>query len=169
MLRHDNILGYIASDIATKNEETCMWLIAHFHEHGSLYDYLNTHSLSVYQMALLSHSAVCGLAHLHTEIRGMQGKPAIAHRDIKTKNILVKSNGQCCISDLGLSVLHSKESNCLDVCSNRRVGTKRFRVCLSSNISLCLHFTKQQTAFLQSFFLSLNFLFSLMFLFFHFF
>ncbi|XP_047139293.1 activin receptor type-1 isoform X1 [Hydra vulgaris] len=126
MLRHDNILGYIASDIAVKKDETCMWLIAHYHEHGSLYDYLNTHSLSVYEMALISHSAVCGLVHLHTEINGMQGKPAIAHRDIKTKNILVKSNGQCCISDLGLAVLHSKESNCLDVSCNRRVGTKRY-------------------------------------------
>ena len=29
------------------------------------------------------------------------GKPAIAHRDLKSKNILVKNNGQCCIADLG--------------------------------------------------------------------
>ncbi len=29
------------------------------------------------------------------------GKVAIAHRDIKSKNILVKSNLQCCIADLG--------------------------------------------------------------------
>ena len=32
------------------------------------------------------------------------GKPAIAHRDIKSKNILVKKNGICCIADLGLGV-----------------------------------------------------------------
>ena len=32
------------------------------------------------------------------------GKPAIAHRDIKSKNILVKKNGTCCIADLGLAV-----------------------------------------------------------------
>ena len=29
------------------------------------------------------------------------GKPAIAHRDLKSKNILVKSNHTCCIADLG--------------------------------------------------------------------
>ena len=29
------------------------------------------------------------------------GKPAIAHRDLKSKNILVKNNGTCCIADLG--------------------------------------------------------------------
>ena len=32
------------------------------------------------------------------------GKPAIAHRDIKSKNVLVKKNGTCCIADLGLAV-----------------------------------------------------------------
>ena len=31
------------------------------------------------------------------------GKPAIAHRDLKSKNILVKSNHTCCIADLGMS------------------------------------------------------------------
>jgi serine/threonine protein kinase len=34
----------------------------------------------------------------------MSGKPAIAHRDIKSKNILVKKDGTCCIADLGLAV-----------------------------------------------------------------
>ena len=29
------------------------------------------------------------------------GKPAIAHQDLKSKNILVKMNGTCCIADLG--------------------------------------------------------------------
>jgi len=29
------------------------------------------------------------------------GKPGIAHRDLKSKNILVKNNLTCCIADLG--------------------------------------------------------------------
>jgi len=29
------------------------------------------------------------------------GKAGIAHRDLKSKNILVKSSGECCIADLG--------------------------------------------------------------------
>lgn len=126
MLRHDNVLGFIASDIATRNSETCMWLITHFHPNGSLYDYLTMHTLDTQQMLLLSYSAACGLAHLHTEIFGMRGKPAIAHRDVKSKNILVKKNGQCVISDLGLSVLHSKETDQLNMHVTRRVGTKRY-------------------------------------------
>ena len=126
MLRHDNILGFIASDIATRNSETCMWLITHFHPHGSLYDYLVQHALEMHQMVLLAYSAACGMAHLHTEIFGMWGKPAIAHRDVKSKNILVKKNGQCVISDLGLAVLHSKETDEMNIAVSRRVGTKRY-------------------------------------------
>lgn len=126
LLRNDNILGYIGSDIATRNGVTCMWLITHYHANGALYDYLNLNTLSIHEMVTLAYSAICGLSHLHTEITGLQGKPAIAHRDIKSKNILVKKNGQCCISDLGLAVLHSKESDKLDICQNYRVGTKRY-------------------------------------------
>lgn len=54
------------------------------------------------------------------------GKPAIAHRDLKSKNILVKSNGQCAIGDLGLAVRHDVVLNVVDIPFNNRVGTKRY-------------------------------------------
>ena len=41
-------------------------------------------------MLKMASSIANGLAHLHMEILGTQGKPAIAHRDLKSKNILVK-------------------------------------------------------------------------------
>lgn len=59
---------------------------------------------------------ILGLAHLHIDIVGTQGKPAphtvqdvngkpaIAHRDVKSKNILVKKDKTCCIADMGLAV-----------------------------------------------------------------
>ena len=52
------------------------------------------------------------------------GKPAIAHRDIKSKNILVKDNGQCCIADLGLALINS--SVALGRGLNLQVGTRRY-------------------------------------------
>lgn len=126
LLRHDNILGewgakeaggsavqwlhghgssphpgFIASDMTSRNSSTQLWLITHYHENGSLYDYLQRTALDVETCLGLASSIICGLVHLHVEIFGTQGKPAIAHRDLKSRNILVKSNRQCCIADLG--------------------------------------------------------------------
>nr|XP_031538714.1 serine/threonine-protein kinase receptor R3 [Vicugna pacos] len=101
LLRHDNILGFIASDMTSRNSSTQLWLITHYHEHGSLYDFLQRQTLEPQLALRLAVSAACGLAHLHVEIFGTQGKPAIAHRDLKSRNVLVKSNLQCCIADLG--------------------------------------------------------------------
>lgn len=126
LLRHDNILGFIASDMTSRNSSTQLWLITHYHEHGSLYDYLQCTVLDAETCLRLASSIICGLVHLHVEIFGTQGKPAIAHRDLKSRNILVKNNIQCCIADLGLAVMHSQSSDYLDIGNNPRVGTKRY-------------------------------------------
>ncbi|XP_041699471.1 activin receptor type-1C-like [Coregonus clupeaformis] len=126
MLRHENILGFIAADNKDNGSWTQLWLVSEYHEHGSLFDYLNRYTLSVDGMIVLALSITSGLAHLHMEIIGTQGKPAIAHRDIKSKNILVKKNGTAVIADLGLAVKHDSSTNTIDIPSNHRVGTKRY-------------------------------------------
>ncbi|WAR10264.1 TGFR1-like protein [Mya arenaria] len=126
MLRHDNILGFIAADNKDNGTWTQLWLVTDHHEQGSLYDYLNRTPVSAQAMVKMALSISCGLAHLHTEIMGTRGKPAIAHRDLKSKNILVKSNGQCCIADLGLAVRHDSATDAVDIAPNNRVGTKRY-------------------------------------------
>ncbi|XP_053500210.1 serine/threonine-protein kinase receptor R3 isoform X2 [Ictalurus furcatus] len=125
-LRHENILGFIASDMTSKNSSTQLWLVTHFHELGSLYDFLQYNTLDPEACLCMCLSIASGLVHLHTEILTTQGKPAIAHRDLKSRNILVKRNGQCCIADLGLAVIHSQSNDYLDVGNNPRVGTKRY-------------------------------------------
>ena len=55
-------------------------------------------------MIEMAWSIATGLTHLHLEISGTQGKPAIAHRDLKSRNILVKKDLTCVIADLGLCV-----------------------------------------------------------------
>ncbi|XP_018425880.1 PREDICTED: serine/threonine-protein kinase receptor R3 [Nanorana parkeri] len=126
LLRHENILGFIASDMTSRNSSTQLWLITHYHENGSLYDYLQRNTVNPEDCLQLAASIICGLVHLHVEIFGTQGKPAIAHRDLKSRNILVKSNKQCCIADLGLAVMHSQNGDYLDIGNNPRVGTKRY-------------------------------------------
>ncbi|MBN3288698.1 TGFR1 protein, partial [Polyodon spathula] len=162
MLRHENILGFIAADnkvnmyplfklisqllfdnhynqlhtaalsassldfVIDNGTWTQLWLVSDYHEHGSLFDYLNRYTVTVEGMIKLSLSTASGLAHLHMEIVGTQGKPAIAHRDLKSKNILVKKNGTCCIADLGLAVRHDSATDTIDIAPNHRVGTKRY-------------------------------------------
>lgn len=126
LMRHENILGFIAADIKVSNGYNHMLLITDYHELGSLHDYLKTAKLSPQKLQLLAFTLSSGLAHLHTEIFGTPGKPAIAHRDIKSKNILVKKNGQCAIADFGLAVKFLSESNEIHIAQNPRVGTRRY-------------------------------------------
>lgn len=146
--------GFIAADIKGTGSWTQLYLITDYHENGSLYDYLKSNTLDVKALLKLAYSSISGLCHLHTEIYGTQGKPAIAHRDLKSKNILVKKNGACCIADLGLAVKFNRysihfghrrvswtfpeislynfsvsplsDTNEVDIPPNLRVGTKRY-------------------------------------------
>jgi bone morphogenetic protein receptor type-1B len=70
-----------------------MILLTEYHQQGSLYDYLLQNTITARQAVVMGHSIAAGLTHLHTEIVGTRGKPAIAHRDLKSRNILVKKNG----------------------------------------------------------------------------
>jgi hypothetical protein len=131
MLRHENILGFIASDIRG-GSRTEMLLIMDYCPHGSLYDYLKRETpLSLQEAVSLAFTAIKGLEHLHDEIVGTQlegtrGKPAIAHRDIKSKNILVKRPGVCAIADFGLAIKYSSDMQGPEIPKNRRVGTIRY-------------------------------------------
>ena len=126
MLRHENVLGFIAADNKDNGTWTQLWLVTDYHQHGSLFDYLSKHAVTPSQMAAMASSIATGLSHLHMEIVGTQGKPGIAHRDLKSKNILVKDNLTCAIADLGLCVKHNSETDTVDKPVNNKVGTKRY-------------------------------------------
>ncbi|KAM9249956.1 activin receptor type-1C isoform 2-T2 [Dugong dugon] len=119
----NNITLHLPTDNGTWTQ---LWLVSEYHEQGSLYDYLNRNIVTVAGMIRLALSIASGLAHLHMEIVGTQGKPAIAHRDIKSKNILVKNCETCAIADLGLAVKHDSVLNTIDIPQNPKVGTKRY-------------------------------------------
>lgn len=126
LLRHENILGFIGSDMTSRNSCTQLWLMTHYYPQGSLFDHLNRNALSHNDMIWICLSIANGLVHLHTEIFGTEGKPAMAHRDLKSKNILVTANGTCVIADFGLAVTHSHVTGQLDLGNNPKVGTKRY-------------------------------------------
>ncbi|KTG47628.1 hypothetical protein cypCar_00034434 [Cyprinus carpio] len=131
-LAKDKTLQDLIYDLSTSGSGsdngtwTQLWLVSDYHENGSLFDYLNRYSVTIEGMIKLALSAASGLAHLHMEILGTQGKPGIAHRDLKSKNILVKKNCTCAIADLGLAVRHESVTDTIDIAPIQRVGTKRY-------------------------------------------
>merc|ERR1711892_847054 len=74
MLRHENILGFIAADNKDDITWIQLWLVTDYHEHGSLFDYLSKHSITPNVLIQMSRSIATGLTHLHLEISGTQGK-----------------------------------------------------------------------------------------------
>ena len=100
--RNENSNNVQPSFLFSSNE---FWLITEFHANGSLNDFLKANFISWSQMVSLAHSFFEGLAYLHSESAETHKKCAIAHRDLKSKNILVKNDGRtCCIGDFGLAL-----------------------------------------------------------------
>jgi serine/threonine protein kinase len=126
--RHENILGFIASDNIDRGTYTELMIITEYHKNGSLYDYLNQVTLkqTAAQTLRMALSIVNGLDHLHTAIESCTGKPALAHCDLKSKNILVKKDFSCCISDLGLALSGDKNRHVTQNPATIRTGTKRY-------------------------------------------
>ncbi|KHJ79620.1 hypothetical protein OESDEN_20728 [Oesophagostomum dentatum] len=101
-----------------------LWLITEYHSHGSLYDYLSNNTVSVVTLVQMIRCISNGLSYLHTELMGIQKKPAIAHRDIKSKNILVKADLTCAIGDFGLAVRY--EAGHISLPHSNKCGTVRY-------------------------------------------
>ena len=93
-MSHDNILKFLGVEKRGENLQLEFWLVTSFHERGSLCDFLKSNILTWADLVRISLSMARGLAHLHGEIPANKGaavKPAIAHRDFKSKNVLIRS------------------------------------------------------------------------------
>lgn len=88
------LLGFIGADRKDNGVSIQLWLVFDYHRAGSLYDFLHEKTVDLKTMFEMVWSIVAGLDHLHKPIIGIVQKPAIAHRDLKTKNILVKAGGK---------------------------------------------------------------------------
>ncbi|KAM3181667.1 hypothetical protein ACTXT7_013927, partial [Hymenolepis weldensis] len=125
-IKHPNILHFIGIDKVTRDpsEEgddqdrtsgsstsgcgplTEYWLVTDYLAHGSVYDYIHSSELSWGQMLWIAMGMARGLSYLHTELpctATQYPKPSIAHRDFKSRNVLLKADLTPCISDLGLA------------------------------------------------------------------
>lgn len=72
---------------------------------GSLNDYLRNNTTSFQIFNRMTTSIARGISHLHTRIqKGDMIKYCICHRDINSRNILVKADLSCCICDFGFAM-----------------------------------------------------------------
>ena len=131
---HPNILRVLGSQ-ETPNRT----IIMEFHERGSLSSVLKEQVLSMEQFRSLIVSLVNGLCFLHK---------SIAHRDLKSRNILVNSRWECVIMDFGLAITFPPSSDpsakdkvcvhaCMCVCVRVRVCAC---VCVRACVCMCVFF-----------------------------
>lgn len=124
---HDNVLHFIASERRGDNINVELWLISEFHEIGSLYDYLKGNLNNWTEMLRITESMARGLAFLHEDLPATSTaghKPAVAHRDFKSKNVLLKSDLTACVADFGLALKFEPGKSPGD--THGQVGTRRY-------------------------------------------
>lgn len=126
-MHHPNILKFIDCEKRVELNNTDFWLITAYCNHGSLCDYLKSHTVSWAELCRIAESMSRGLMHLHEEIPASKTdglKPSIAHRDFKSKNVLLKDDLTACIADFGLALIFTPGKPCGD--THGQVGTRRY-------------------------------------------
>ncbi|XP_002001200.3 activin receptor type-2A [Drosophila mojavensis] len=124
-MRHPNILEFLGVEKHLDKPE--YWLISTYQHNGSLCDYLKSHTITWTELCRIAESMANGLAHLHEEIPASKTeglKPSIAHRDFKSKNVLLKGDLTACIADFGLAMIFQPGKPCGD--THGQVGTRRY-------------------------------------------
>lgn len=104
-LKHESILPFFAAEERHSGLQKEYWLITAYHSQGNLKDYLSRHILTWSDLQKMAGSIVSGVAHLHSDYTACGGpKIPIAHRDIKSTNILMKNEQECVLCDFGIAL-----------------------------------------------------------------
>ncbi|KAM9305742.1 TGF-beta receptor type-2-like [Gastrophryne carolinensis] len=124
-LKHANVLRFIAAE--EERGGGAYRIITEYHPRGNLKDHLSNHVLSWAAMLKMAGSIVRGVAHLHSD-RAPCGaaKVAVAHRDIKSANVLVKNDGECALCDFGIALRLDPALSADDFANSGQVGTARY-------------------------------------------
>ncbi|XP_066523038.1 TGF-beta receptor type-2 [Hoplias malabaricus] len=124
-LRHENILQFLTAEEHRSKHQ--LWLITAFHHIGNLQEFLRNNLITWKQLHRLCLSLARGVAHLHSDIT-LCGRPkvSVAHRDLKSSNVLVKDDLTCCLCDFGLSLRLNHTLSTEELANSGQVGTARY-------------------------------------------
>ncbi|KAM3956127.1 LOW QUALITY PROTEIN: uncharacterized protein ACR2FA_009916 [Aphomia sociella] len=104
-LSHPNILKYYGDESRSGGGSRSRLLVLELCEE-TLRSRLQRAPLNWNEFAELAHGLAAALAHLHTPTAT---KPCVVHRDVNSNNVLISSDGQARLADLGLAqVLHAR-------------------------------------------------------------
>ncbi|XP_056244874.1 bone morphogenetic protein receptor type-2-like [Seriola aureovittata] len=129
---HDNISRFLTADErSTADGQPEFLILMEYYPHGCLSRYLSVHTVDWLTCCRMTHGVTRGLAFLHTELyRGDQYKPAVAHRDVTSRNVLVRADLSCVLADFGLSMRLTGNRPCRsgddDTVAISEVGTVRY-------------------------------------------
>ncbi|XP_041823015.1 TGF-beta receptor type-2-like [Melanotaenia boesemani] len=136
-LRHENVLHFLTAE--ERKVQRQYWLITAYQPLGNLQEYLTHHIITWHDLWLLGSSLTRGVAHLHSDHTPCgRYKVPIAHRDIKSSNILVKKDLTCCLCDFGLALRLDNSLSVDELANSGQVGTARYMApeVLESRINL---------------------------------
>ncbi|KAM4608719.1 LOW QUALITY PROTEIN: TGF-beta receptor type-2 [Polymixia lowei] len=128
-LEHDNVVRFLAAEERGLPGHALRkyWLVLAYHSLGNLQDFLSTNILSWEELVAMAGSIARGLAHLHSDTTpsGVPKVP-VAHRDLKSSNIVVKSRKECALCDFGLALRLDLSLTVDDYANSGQVGTARY-------------------------------------------
>ncbi|XP_056145536.1 TGF-beta receptor type-2 isoform X2 [Lampris incognitus] len=128
-LDHDNVVQFLAAEERGLPGHALRqyWLVLAYYSLGNLQDFLSTNILSWAELVAMAGSVARGLAHLHsdTTLKGVPKVP-LAHRDLKSSNIVVKSRMECALCDFGLALRLDLSLTVDDYANSGQVGTARY-------------------------------------------
>ncbi|XP_041861115.1 bone morphogenetic protein receptor type-2-like [Melanotaenia boesemani] len=106
-MKHSGIIRFLGT--GRKPDDNSCFIVLEYAEYGSLHSFLCKHTTSWMQSLKLCQSLSQGLSYLHSDLHSNDAyKPPVAHRDLSSNNVLVKTDGTCALCDFGCStILHS--------------------------------------------------------------
>ncbi|KAF0027004.1 hypothetical protein F2P81_021741 [Scophthalmus maximus] len=128
-LEHDNVVGFLAAEERGPPGHALRkyWLVLAYHSLGNLQDFLTANTLNWEELVAMAGSIAKGLAHLHSDTTpsGVPKVP-VAHRDLKSSNIVVKSRKESALCDFGLALRLDLSLTVDDYANSGQVGTARY-------------------------------------------
>ncbi|XP_039179742.1 TGF-beta receptor type-2-like [Crotalus tigris] len=126
-LKHCSILRFLSAEERHSGLQKEYWLITAYHSQGNLKDYLSRNILSWRNLQKMAGSLVSGVAYLHSDYTpGGSPKIPIAHRDIKSTNVLIKNQQECVLCDFGIALRLDPSLSVEDFANSGQVGTARY-------------------------------------------